>query len=242
MNRFCLGDVHGGYRALTQVLQSSGIDYNKDLLICLGDTCDSWPDTPLCFEELLKIKNLVYIIGNHDSWTQQYLKFGLTPQIWTSQGGRATLNAYINLLQNGEEEQLQRHLVLLESGVYYHELDNMLFVHGGFNWHHPIAGQSPYDLMWDRDLITVAGYWQGRIDKGVADDTERVQDYDEVFIGHTPTSRIAPDLKPVKLSNVWCLDQGARWEGKLTLMNIDTYEYFQSDIVSTLYPGEHGRK
>jgi len=62
-----------------------------------------------------------------------------------------------------------------------------------------------------------------------------------VFVGHTTTQKPYPDMKPVHASNVWNLDQGAGWSGKLTLMNIDTKEYFQSDLVTELYPDELGR-
>jgi len=65
--------------------------------------------------------------------------------------------------------------------------------------------------------------------------------YDEVFIGHISTSHYDPTLKPVNACNVWNLDQGCGYEGKLTLMNIDTKEYVQSDKVSKLYLNIKGR-
>ena len=71
---FVLGDIHGAYKALTQVLDQSRFDYEKDTLISLGDTCDGWPDTRKCFDELLKIKNLVYILGNHDFWALRWME------------------------------------------------------------------------------------------------------------------------------------------------------------------------
>jgi serine/threonine protein phosphatase 1 len=40
---------------------------------------------------------------------------------------------------------------------------------------------------------------------------------------------------------VWYLDQGGGFEGKLSLMDIDTHEFWQSDKVVNLYPGFHGR-
>lgn len=49
------------------------------------------------------------------------------------------------------------------------------------------------------------------------------------------------ELKPVRSSNVWNLDQGAGYEGKLTIMDVDTHEYWQSDIISDLYKQEKGR-
>ncbi len=36
-------------------------------------------------------------------------------------------------------------------------------------------------------------------------------------------------------AGIWNLDTGAGWEGKLTVMNVDTKEYYQSDPVEDLY-------
>ena len=108
-------------------------------------------------------------------------------------------------------------------------------MHGGFYVGGPIENQSEYDLTWDRDL------WWFAKQKQASEDGLAAPDYNEVFIGHTTTSREAPSLHPVHASNVWNLDQGAGWEGKLTLMDVHTHEYWQSDIVSELYPNHQGR-
>lgn len=237
MKTFCVGDIHGAHKALVQVLEKSNFNKKEDKLICLGDICDGWPEVPECFDELLSINNLVYIMGNHDEWALEWMQTGVAHHIWTSQGGRATLNAYIKLLDGGDNETQIRHQNLLESAVYYHEEDNRLFVHGGFNWHEPIKDQAPYDLMWDRHLWVVANMWHNNKN----DKSREMGDYDDIFIGHTTTSRIDKTLKPMHACNVWNLDQGAGWEGKLTLMNVETKEYFQSDLVKDLYPNEKGR-
>ena len=41
--------------------------------------------------------------------------------------------------------------------------------------------------------------------------------------------------------NVWNLDTGGGWLGKLTIMDIDTKQFWQSDFVYELYPEEKGR-
>jgi serine/threonine protein phosphatase 1 len=96
MKTYVIGDIHGGYRALVQVLERSGFDYENDKLISLGDVCDGWSQTAECFEHLFTIKNLIYIKGNHDEWTQRFLKSipqnnawggGVgNPRMWLTQG------------------------------------------------------------------------------------------------------------------------------------------------------------
>jgi fructose-1,6-bisphosphatase len=53
----------------------------------LGDVCDGWPDTKWCIDELLKIKNITYVWGNHDQWTRNWMKTKIVEEIWRSQGG-----------------------------------------------------------------------------------------------------------------------------------------------------------
>ncbi|MBM3246586.1 MAG: hypothetical protein FJZ13_04585, partial [Candidatus Omnitrophica bacterium] len=37
-------------------------------------------------------------------------------------------------------------------------------------------------------------------------------------------------LQPIHVCNVWNIDTGAGWSGKLTIMDVDTKEYWQSDL------------
>ncbi|PHK27906.1 metallophosphatase, partial [Nostoc linckia z16] len=64
--------------------------------------------------------------------------------------------------------------------------------------------------------------------------------YKEIFIGHTPVTRIGQTV-PVNMANVWNVDTGAAFKGPLTIMDADTKEYWQSDPVYNLYPEENGR-
>jgi len=235
--RFAVSDIHGANKALLQVLDRADFNKKEDILICLGDVSDGWSEVPECFETLLSIKNLIYVLGNHDEWLLIYFKFQDTPRIWTSQGGRATIDAYQRIYEEGGMEMMERHESLLENALPYYILDNKLFVHGGFAPNFPIENQAPYDLMWDRQMWVYAMMWHN--DKNTKD--KKMGSYDEIFIGHTSTSHYDPALKPVHACNVWNIDQGCGYEGKLTLINIDTKEYVQSDKVSKLYPYDKGR-
>ena len=45
----------------------------------------------------------------------------------------------------------------------------------------------------------------------------------------------------MKAINVWNVDTGAAFKGKLSAMDLETKEMFQSETVYTLYPNELGR-
>ena len=238
MRTLCIGDIHGGYKALIQCLERSKFDYNEDRLICLGDVADGWSEVARCFDKLLEIPNLIYILGNHDHWLLQWFKFGEAPSIWTRQGGSASIASYA-----GTEDMSKHETLLNKANYYWVDEQNRLYVHGGLDWHNSINKQNPSDIIWDRHLFQVATMWEQYNKREVPGKELRiVKDYLEVFIGHTATEYYDRTLKPVHVSNIWNLDQGAGWNGKLSIMDVDTKEFWQSDIVSELYPNELSRK
>jgi len=236
MRRLVIGDIHGAYKALIQCFERSEFDYKKDLLISLGDVADGWSETPKCIEELLKVKNLVYVWGNHDLWTHLWLTKGWSKDIWIEQGGRATKTAYIK-----KPKLMIKHRHFFEIAKAYCLIDNKLFVHGGlYPINRPVEKQELNDLMWDRQLFQAALGRDYDFARGYRK-TKKLTEYDEIFLGHTSTINWKTDI-PMHACEVWNLDQGAGYHGKLTIMDIDTHEYWQSDIVKTLYPEEKGRR
>lgn len=221
---FVIGDIHGAYKALVQCLERSGFDYEADHLICLGDVCDGWPETRQAIDELMKIKNLTYILGNHDFWTLEWMREGDVEDIWLAQGGQATINSY-------KENIPETHIDFLEKAHHYFLLDEKLFVHAGIDTRLPLEKQSLQILLWDRALVRTALDLHAKSIQG------NLTGFEEVYIGHTPVSP-----PPVHACEIWLMDTGAGWSGVLSIMNIETKEVFQSDPVPQLYPGIEGRR
>lgn len=259
MKTFVIGDIHGGYKALVQCLERSKFDYEKDTLIQLGDICDGWSEVYESVNELLKIKSLIAIRGNHDSWFEMWLKYGRHPVDWL-QGGDGTLISYCRALNREYAHRFSGYTTNLlpadlpdshyqfftnKQKPYYIDSENRLYVHGGINRHHPIDDQIYNNediLMWDRDFWMAAMSY-GKVEAG--DLTIRPKfkihdDFKEVFIGHTSTVFWKTD-KPINAANVWNLDTGGGYNGKLTIMDVNTKEYWQSDNLKELYINEKGR-
>src|SRR6266700_1100414 len=97
MKTFVIGDIHGAHKALLQCLDRSGFDRENDTLITLGDICDGWPYVYECVEELLKIKNIINIIGNHDQWFLKWYYTLCHPDYWGS-GAKNTAVSYLSRL------------------------------------------------------------------------------------------------------------------------------------------------
>ena len=94
MRTFVIGDIHGAYKALLQCFKRCSFDYDNDRLIALGDVCDGWPEVRQSIDELLKVKNLIYIVGNHDLWALSWGLQGTKEDIWLGQGGKNTIVSY----------------------------------------------------------------------------------------------------------------------------------------------------
>lgn len=226
-----LGDVHGAHRALVQVLERAAFDRDLDRLIFLGDVCDGWPETRECIDELMAIPNLVHLLGNHDAWALEWIRGEHPGDGWTEQGGRATIASY----GHSPATIPSKHREYLETAKLWHLEGGRLFVHGGYwlTMQHPAnCGEM---VTWDRELWRTA-YLLEALGK-----PQRLTRFLEVFVGHTTTTRIGFDT-PAHCCEVWNLDQGAGYEGRLSLMDVESKEFWQSDPVGELYPGIAGRR
>lgn len=267
MTTYVIGDIHGGYKALVQCLERSDFDKEEDTLICLGDVCDGWSEVYECVEELLTINNLICLKGNHDDSFNDWIKYGLHPWNWL-QGGDGTLTSYCKNLNkemfigtNSFKTDLnpgdlpESHIKFFQNQIlYYIDHKNRMFVHGGFDRNDYVSNlkiTNPTDFYWDRKLWNQALSCKN-------DKLKTADDFTEIFIGHTTTMNWLADGRfkhlrdesnpegkrityPIESGGIWNLDTGGGFAGKLTIMNVDTKEYFQSDYLPTLYINEKGR-
>lgn len=237
---FVLGDIHGRHDRLMEVLRLCEFDYKNDILIQLGDVCDRGRDTYKVVEELLKISNLIKIRGNHDAWFYDFIRTGVSDSGWLHHGGNLTINSYMgNLNTDGfikyigllPEHMPETHKEFFKSQIpYYVDDQNRMFVHGGFN-RHDLVSEVPKEqehiFWWDRDLFMSA-----LSHKDVGREFKTKDDFKEIYIGHTPTI-MWKKQEPMFAANnrIINIDTGAGYsEGKLTIMDIDTKEYFQSTL------------
>lgn len=233
---FVCGDIHGANKALIQCLERANFNKEVDTLIQLGDVADGWAEVYECVETLLSIPNLIAIRGNHDFWTLQWMLSGTMEYNHHGQGGKATKDSYI---RNGVNDFYQDKLEHLNFFKYQHDHyvdeQNRLFVHGGINRDIPLSeGNNAHNFSWNRTMWFKALSCKGE------DKLNFVEKFTKVFIGHTTTLNWDTD-KPMYGGGVWNLDTGAGFEGRLTIMDVDTEAYWQSDLVQDLYPEESGR-
>jgi len=234
MATFVMGDIHGSARALKQCLERGQFDIDNDHLIVLGDVCDRGYETVECIDTLLQIKNLTAMIGNHDKWTMDWLLgTHFDYEMWLQQGGNETIVSYTK--RSNFEEIRDRHLRKYFNKMipYHKDHKNRVFVHAGFNWKLPIEDSPEKVYYWDREFFknAILNHNSG-VNFPISDP------YSEIYIGHSSTHRLDQmydGSKPIKFCNVWMMDQGAGWQKYLSMMNVDSKEVFQSDLISKLY-------
>lgn len=239
MRTLVIGDIHGGYKGLKQIFEQCKLDYDNDRVISLGDIVDGWSESFECVEELLKIKNLIAIKGNHDYTFMQYVETNDHP--WGfGHGAKETYESYCKNIGKQDYTELkledipESHINFFKNQINYYVDNKRLFVHGGFNRHFPITDELHNHediLLWDRDMFKVAMLSKKIISK---------DGFSEIYIGHSPTLEWNSE-GIIRAGNVYNLDTGAAYTGKLSIMDIDTKEIWQSDYLKDLYPNEKGR-
>ena len=219
-----MGDVHGQYEKMQNVLALCDYRPATDRLILLGDYVDRGPEARRVVAEVLRLTRLgaVALYGNHEDLMLQALRNRdngyINPQEveqWFANGGEATLDSY-----RAHASDLAEHLALFAALPRWVEVDGYLFVHAGIRPGRALEKQAPRDLIWIREEY-IEGY------RGPQD----------VVAGHTPIQYlrrfaafedIADADKPVIREHKYFLDTGAAWHGPLTVMELPSGEYWQA--------------
>lgn len=237
---FAIGDIHGALKALKQLVERMA-PLPQDRLIFLGDYVDGWSESAAVLDYLVELDqqyDCLFMKGNHDAWCEEWLKGNAADSVWVFQGGQVTIDSYDGVDEAGR----QRHLTFFNRmRNYYVDDQNRLFVHAGFSsLRGPEAERYDTNFRWDRTLWEMAVCMDKRIKKNSVLYPKRLLLYHEIFIGHTPTINYGKEV-PMQGCNVWNVDTGAAFTGRISALEVNTKAVIQSDAVHTLYPGEKGR-
>ena len=234
--RFVIGDIHSQFFKLKDVLYKSKFNYDEDLLITLGDLVDRGCEPINVIYELMKIKNTINIIGNHDQAFYEWMKYPHKQHPY-----RGHYMSDITMTKWIELEEIERGKIqefIYNQKPYYVDENQNLFVHAGLDLRTELKYNSIEKLTEDRTFFKSLLSAQNSLQKKI----RTKEEYNKIFIGHTPTvcfkqvkGRFKESNtdkhfydKPINIKNVWNIDTGAGFDHKLSMMNIDTLELFQS--------------
>lgn len=220
--KFVIGDIHGEDQKLLNVLEKAGFDFEKDHLTTLGDLVDRGPEPFRCMEILMKVKNRRDIKGNHDVCLNHWINMGAqanpnTHMLGGHHGSQATMDQWLAL----DKAAQKRCKAFLDGQVNYHiNEQNDLFIHAGLDRAYKIEEQIEDEYWWSRSFIMAAASCTGE------QKLKTIEDFNKIYIGHTPVTRWG-GTEPKLMGGVWCLDTGSGKGGLLTLMDLETEEFWQ---------------
>lgn len=236
-----IGDIHGGLKGLIQAMERAEVT-TEDTLIFLGDYVDGWADSALLISyliELEKTHNCIFIRGNHDEWCENWMTTGWASESWREHGGLTTMASYVANNLMGDKKHL---MFFYKMHKCYVDEKNRLFVHGGYTSEKGAEGQDGRILYWNRDLFELAYMVETRTKDNTKERLrtfpKRLKVYDEIFVGHSTTFIFNGADQPINALNAWNVDTGAGTNGRVTVMDVDTKEFWQSDVLPSLYPDD----
>jgi len=207
---YAIGDIHGCFNHLINLLNLVKPDLNRHKLVFVGDYLDRGPESAKVVDFIINLKkkynpeNIICLMGNHERMFLDFLQ-GQEEEFFLLNGGASTAVSYWGNHWKSRERQLPAgHDYFYASLKFYYETDDYIFVHGGLRPGLPLAAQKEEDLLWIRSEFILSDFDFGR----------------RVIFGHTPVR--TPLVMPNKIG----IDTGAVYGNKLTCLMLPEGKFF----------------
>jgi serine/threonine protein phosphatase 1 len=149
-----IGDIHGCFDALTDLIEHKIILTRNDKLILLGDYIDRGNQSKKVVDYIINLIekgfNIVPLMGNHESMLLDALENEAYLPKWIQNGGNETMQSfgiqYLNELSSA-------YISFFKELKYYYPFDNFLFVHAGFNDSAENPFSDNYQMLWSRNQV-----------------------------------------------------------------------------------------
>ena len=207
---FAIGDIHGSFDQLKELIQKIPIDFVDDTLVFIGDYIDRGPDSVEVIDYLLELKHrhpgIIFLKGNHEDMLEKFLD-GTDRFTYLLNGGQETLDSYLRAFKSAGAFPIPSdHMAFFKSLRLYYETEAYIFVHAGLRPKVPLASQETEDLLWIRDKFIYSRYHFGKT----------------VIFGHTPLE------EPLVEANKIGIDTGAVYGHALTCVQLPEIEFIQA--------------
>ena len=205
---FAIGDIHGSFERLQELIQKIPIDFSEDILVFIGDYIDRGPASVEVVDYMIDLKKrypeIIHLKGNHEDMLEKYLD-GTDRFTYLLNGGQNTLDSYLSKTNRSDTFPIPPdHMEFFKSLKLYYETEDYIFVHAGLRPKIPLESQETEDLLWIRDKFIYSDFDFGR----------------QVVFGHTPLEK--PLVEPNKIG----IDTGAVYGNALTCVQLPALEFF----------------
>ena len=201
-----IGDIHGCYYTLIDLLQKIDYQSGRDTLIFLGDYIDRGPHSYQVVSQLKRLReqvgdSCICLRGNHEQMAID--NHGIADYIWAFNGGQHTVKDFSD---HGAEIPTG----WFRSLPLYYQTERFIFCHAGLTY--PILqDNSEDDLLWGRSWL----------------DIDRRPREKRVIFGHTPC-----ETPYFAMTGDIDIDCGCVFGGKLCAIIIPENGEFNFEMVS----------
>jgi len=148
---YAIGDIHGCFNSMKELIENKIQLRKEDNLIFLGDYIDRGPDSKKVLDYIIELQNndydIVTLLGNHESMLVDAWYNESATSKWIQNGGSETLRSFdIDSLKAIDPKYID----FFKNLKFYYELDKYLFVHAGFNDKLENPFSDNYSMLWSR--------------------------------------------------------------------------------------------
>ncbi|OGQ94773.1 MAG: hypothetical protein A2521_16640 [Deltaproteobacteria bacterium RIFOXYD12_FULL_57_12] len=212
---FAIGDIHGCYDRMRNLLDRLPYDPATDFLVFLGDYIDRGHQARQVIDLLCRLMaesdRVIALLGNHEHLLLEYHRTAdqaLVPFL-RQMGIEDFLEEYGSPNLNGLRDLSflpPAHRQFFHALRPYWETDRYFFAHAGFVPGEPLAGQRTEDFCETRDLFLADSSDYGK----------------RVIFGHTPFE--LPFVTPNKIG----IDTGAAYGNLLTAVELPALKFYHA--------------
>ena len=212
---FVVGDIHGMFTALDDLLKKADFNKDSDRLISVGDLIDRGNESERVLEYLEK-PWFYSIMGNHELMCIESENDEHTYRNWVKHNGGEWWPA----VPTDKQQEIRKALSVLPTIAEIETRQGKIgVVHADISARTNWSGFAE-KIGKDKTLRQFASWSRGHYDRYKAiGDTENIPGVKYVLVGHTPVS------KPLDIGNIRYIDTGAPYTdnkslGTLTMMQI----------------------
>ncbi len=147
---FAVGDIHGCFEQLKELVENQLILNRTDKLVFLGDYIDRGTKSKEVVDFIINLKtngyNITSLLGNHEQMLLDAYCDENNISLWMQNGGAETLNSFHI---KSPKEIDEKYIDFLKNLPYYFSSAEFLFVHAGFNDNAIDPYEDKYSMIWN---------------------------------------------------------------------------------------------
>lgn len=146
---FAIGDTHGCFDSLKELVENKIQLQKDDKLILLGDYIDRGDKSKEVVDFIIELLendyDVIPLMGNHEAMLIDAFEDEKNISKWIQNGGNETLKSFeINSLKDIESKYIE----FFKGLRYYYTFEDYLFVHAGFNDNVLNPFTDYYSMLW----------------------------------------------------------------------------------------------